>query len=175
MFRESALMLKLQVSKDSVDHVPGYLCWTKEVIQFYGGFGKRALASVCPAAWKARRWLTGSKWIQGWKSLPSPSCQFWLRRDEEGLKLLSSFWWWMSESVISAYFLLVFLPISPLDSATSDTNRVSYQKLPAQGNKGNDHERWGTLSVLGFPLRWGVILPVWYAGTVQGVAWSVLL
>lgn len=128
----------------------GYVRWTKET-EFCSGFGERVLVSVCPAAWKALRWLTGSKWIQGWKSLPSPSCQFWFGRDEEGLKLPSSFWWWMrSESVISAYFLLVCLPISPLASATNDTNRVFYRKLPAQGNKGNGP--W----TLKYPLSAGV-------------------
>lgn len=93
---------------------------------------------ICPAAWKALRWLTSSKWTQGWKSFPSPGCQFWFSRAEDRLKLPSSFWWWMrSESVISAFFLLVCLLPSPLASVTNDMNRVSYQKVPAQGNKGN--------------------------------------
>lgn len=82
MFRKSVLMLKLWVSKDS-----GSCSWmptlTKE-IECCGGFGARAV-------WKAPRFLTGSKWIQGWKRLPSPSCQFWFCRDEEGLKITFTF------------------------------------------------------------------------------------
>lgn len=47
-------MLELQLSKDSLDRVPGHLQWTKET-QFHGGFGERILEGVCPAEWKAPR------------------------------------------------------------------------------------------------------------------------
>lgn len=146
MFRESVLMLKLGVSKDSGSCV--WMPMLNKEIQRYGGFGERMLMSVCLAVWKAPRFLTGSKWIQGWKKLPSPSCQFWFCRDEEGLKLLSPFLWWMrNESVNSALFLLMCHPVSLLASAMKETNRVSYQRLPAQGN-------WGDgLWMLRYPFR----------------------
>lgn len=50
-----------------------------------------------------------------------------------------------------ALFLIECHLVSLLASAIKETNRVSYQKLPAQRNKGS--ESWGTISVLGF--LWG--------------------
>lgn len=127
-------MLKLQVSKDCVIVCPD-TCAEIRRYDFSDIFLGRG---YFPAAWKALRWLTGSKRMHGWKSLSSPGCQFWFSRDEAGLKLLLSFRWWIrSESVISAYFLLVCLPDSPLASAANDPNTISYQNLLAQGNKGN--------------------------------------
>lgn len=82
-------MLKLRVSKDS-----GSCAWMPALIkktEYCGGFGDRVLLSVCLAAWKAPRFLTGTKWIQGWKRLPSPSYQFWFCRDEERLKITVTF------------------------------------------------------------------------------------
>lgn len=50
-----------------------------------------------------------------------------------------------SESVDSALFLLVYHPVSPLASSMKETNRISYQNLPVQGNRESK-----SLSVPGF-------------------------
>lgn len=103
-----------------------------------GSFGERVVVSFCLAAWKAPRFLTGSKWMQGWKRLHLPAASLGSAEMRKDWKLLSTFWWWMrSESVNSALFLLMCHPVSPLASAMKETNRFSYQKLPAQGHQGN--------------------------------------
>lgn len=146
-------MLKLWVSKDS-ESCAWMPMLTKE-IECCGGFGERVVVSVCRAACKAPKLLTGSKWIQGRKRLPSPSCQFWFCRDEEGLKTA------VTLLVMDEKLIREFSPFSCRCVTLSVPWLLPWRKLTGsltkncqpRGTRGMDCECWGTLSVPGFP--WG--------------------